>query len=592
VKVVSDYNKGPNQVFADPAHALESVLDFQDLVGTSARELRDWQAKLGPDFRLSLVTCRKGTGPTLFNAVAVREKTPRLIRFLPESPPAIHPADLIRDHNDGFLPLHFCNYYPQPGQNAGWAQGQIWFKGDSDSQRKEIYHWVGNLDTIKNTLAEYKADNRRVRCLEFLPGIEGAPSLCIGGDQEKRNWEPQYSLSPEELLKAVEKYRSKGWRPDVLTPCWEDDELRFLLVGVNNAGGSDWRFRMDMTLDQYRKESAGQRERGWFPLALASYGNEAEVRYVAVWVRGRTPDTPLPKSVPPDARTLADRAVKAVSWTGAGEKGLFADEARALKDVLDFQEIVGVGSEELKSWQGKLDAKFRLSHLTGRKGPGPSLFNAIAVREKQLRPSRALVDLDPKTADVMWQRLTPAEGFRPLAVFGTLSADQQLPWIHHSVWVKDGQVPSTWHGSLKTIVDGLQHGRDIKYRPVYLAATMSPEGLACNTALGPDQGRAWDPFYSIPPEDLLSVVEFYKGKGWRPDVVAPYWNGKQYQYMLVVVDNSDKVDWRFRMDMTLAQYKDESAAQRKQGLFPLALTSYRNDAGVFYAAVFVRYRNP
>src|SRR5262249_36464274 len=125
-----------------------------------------------------------------------------------------------------------------------------------------------------------------------------------------------------------------------------------------------------------------------------------------------------------------------------------------------------------------------------------------------------------------------------------------------------------------------------------LAATLSPEGLGCNTALGPDQGRAWEAFFSISPAELPSVIEFYKGKGWRPDVVAPYRDGDQSRYMLVVVDNSDEVDWRFRMDMTFAQYKDESAEQRKQGLFPLALTSSGNDADVRYAAVFVRYHHP
>ena len=42
-----------------------------------------------------------------------------------------------------------------------------------------------------------------------------------------------------------------------------------------------------MSPKQYQKESAEQKEKGFFPLALASYGDDAKARYTAIWVRGR-----------------------------------------------------------------------------------------------------------------------------------------------------------------------------------------------------------------------------------------------------------------------------------------------------------------
>ena len=66
----------------------------------------------------------------------------------------------------------------------------------------------------------------------------------------------------------------------------------------------------------------------------------------------------------------------------------------------------------------------------------------------------------------------------------------------------------------------------------------------------------------------------------------------QRRHMLVDVDNSDKVDWRFRMDMSLAEYQKESARQSRLGLFPLAISSYGNEADIRYVAIFVRIRNP
>ena len=68
------------------------------------------------------------------------------------------------------------------------------------------------------------------------------------------------------------------------------------------------------------------------------------------------------------------------------------------------------------------------------------------------------------------------------------------------------------------------------------------------------------------------------------------WSPFRLYFMLVGVDNSDQVDWRFRMDMTLPQYHEESAAQKRDRLFPLAIASYGNDADVRYAAIWVRYR--
>jgi hypothetical protein len=45
------------------------------------------------------------------------------------------------------------------------------------------------------------------------------------------------------------------------------------------------------------------------------------------------------------------------------------------------------------------------------------------------------------------------------------------------------------------------------------------------------------------------------------------------------------------MDMSLKEYQAESAEQRRQGLFPLALISYSGKTGARYAAIWVRFRN-
>jgi hypothetical protein len=77
---VSGMGESRARVHTDRTRGLEDVLDFRDLIGANPAEFRDWHARLERGFRLAFVTCRRGTGPPLLNAVAVREKTPRLLR--------------------------------------------------------------------------------------------------------------------------------------------------------------------------------------------------------------------------------------------------------------------------------------------------------------------------------------------------------------------------------------------------------------------------------------------------------------------------------------------------------------------------------
>ena len=59
-------------------------------------------------------------------------------------------------------------------------------------------------------------------------------------------------------------------------------------------------------------------------------------------------------------------------------------------------------------------------------------------------------------------------------------------------------------------------------------------------------------------------------KGWRPDVLAPHWDGERYRFMLVFRDNPEPVDWRLQIDMNLQDYKKASAEEKEKGRFPLS----------------------
>jgi len=237
-----------------------------------------------------------------------------------------------------------------------------------------------------------------------------------------------------------------------------------------------------------------------------------------------------------------------------------------------------------------LGPAFRIASLTDRKGTGVTLFNAVAIRESKTKESNLIFEARDHNAE--WKRFTQQDGMRPIVQFATVSADPAPASLHNSVWVKDGYGPYTWWASLQEIFDLVRKEQANNRRPIYLASTVAPEGQSSEADWGPDAGRAWEAFFTATEEELFSTIEFYQRKNWRPDVIAPYWENGVLAFMIVVVDNSDQIDWRFRTHMNLKEYQAESAAQKARGLFPLSVSSYGNGADVRYSAIFVRHRTP
>ena len=582
---ISGVGKRATRFFADPARGLEGILDHREIAGADADAFRRWRASLGHDFRLAHLSTRQGTGPTLFNAVAVREKTPRLVRFRADVPDDVGQKNFDLLTEDGFRPASLT-LRPLHDPKARWAESQIWLKD-------QIGYGVrgGTFADLLARIKEHKGQGLRPIGLDAVPTPDGVRFASNFVEVRDRPWEVELSLTADELLETVGSYKDRGWRPDVLTPYWDGGRLRFMLVAVGNDDGPDWRFRTEASLAQFEKESAGQRAGGLFPLAIASYGHGSDVRYAATWVRHRAPGTEPPPPEVPDAAAVADRSAHAVSWAAPASKGLYEDKARALEGVVDFREVVGNTSKELRGWQEKLDPEYRISLVTSRRGDGPPLFNAVAVREVKQTASRFYLEIPEASGQQVWDK-NREDGFRIAACCANLDENHRSPGNSTQVWVKDGVGQWFWHDKMPNITGGNRQGKSEGGRPIDMDAKPSPTGLQCSTTLGGDQGRAWEVFYTLTPEELLTTVEFYRRKGWRPDVLVPYQEEGQQRNILVVVDNHDEVDWRFRMDMDPVEYRKESARQKHDGLFPLGLASYGKDADIRYAAIFVRYRHP
>jgi tRNA A-37 threonylcarbamoyl transferase component Bud32 len=276
-----------------------------------------------------------------------------------------------------------------------------------------------------------------------------------------------------------------------------------------------------------------------------------------------------------------------VEWTGQGEKHTFADPDRPLKGVLDFRELTGATPKEFQDWQAGLAPDFRVSFLSNRNGIGPPLFNAVAVKERAPVAARVFADMTEEEAGKVEGRLKN-EGAN-LSITGHASYVIGGKWFYSQLWTGE-HGGYHWIGSLDNIRDKAEEEKANGSRPYAVDGAAWGDDHWYHVFGGADQGVAWKWFDGLTPQAVLSTVGDYRERGWRPDVLAPYWDGERFVFCLVVRDNPEHVDWRLQLDMTRAECAAVTANQKEQGLFPLAITSYGDEADVRYAALWVRYR--
>ncbi len=276
--------KGPTHPFLAPEHNIRNgILDFRDIAGATPKEFRDWQTGLGPDFRVSFLSNRAGLGPPLFNGVAVRDRIPipsRVFIGLTDDEAKKVGDQLKAEGLDLDYRVHCA--YAEAGQ---YRHSELWAPGTGGG-----YFWFGSFDFAKGKVSEERASHKRPYALDWAAVGDGQMYSAFGVDDPSDAWKAFFNLTADKLLATVEEYRAKGWRPDVVTPYWDGERYRFMLVVLDNPEPVDWRLQIDMSLQEYKKVSAEEKEKGLYPLSLTSYGDEAAVKYAALWVRYRFPE--------------------------------------------------------------------------------------------------------------------------------------------------------------------------------------------------------------------------------------------------------------------------------------------------------------
>ena len=95
----------------------------------------------------------------------------------------------------------------------------------------------------------------------------------------------------------------------------------------------------------------------------------------------------------------------------------------------------------------------------------------------------------------------------------------------------------------------------------------------------------WQEYYSLGRNELVALVAKERARGWRPDVLSCFWDGKEARFMAVMVENPQKLEWEFDHGLSQEAYEKARAAREQSGWHPAEVLSYTVDSAVRYAAL-------
>jgi serine/threonine protein kinase len=289
-------------------------------------------------------------------------------------------------------------------------------------------------------------------------------------------------------------------------------------------------------------------------------------------------------------------AIKELSRTVIPEPGVGFVDSRAYlplseggrRPVIDFAEIHGASPEAVVRWANSLDPGFIPFTLGSHASAKPSQVHAIAVKLAGL-PLEWEVWYGPRNDD----RLPPVKfekaGYRALQIHYCFDRDQD---VHHlRVWVRDPLPRAYWAHPNRTLDGHMAEHRKQGFKPDLFLPCQRPNPAAFNIHWMADSGRnKWRAEADLQREQLSRFSDEARANDLFVSLITGYQDEKgNTRFGMVAWENPAGLDWAFKLDLTTAEYETELSRRKKDGLRPVAVTSYGDVANPRYAASWVRY---
>jgi hypothetical protein len=384
----------------------------------------------------------------------------------------------------------------------------------------------------------------RVSDKELLAGCQFGPDDGVA-------WAVHESLSEGDLRAAVDKDRSRGYRPDCLSCYLDGTQVRFLAVSVENSTHAEWVLRTNLTAAEYEGAMAEQAARGLIPHAVTSYLKDGEARYAAIWI---TAPPIVPAATLPAPPTPAEPI---------------------------FREVHDIEPGRLDAWAAELTkAGFRPTCLSARAGSREPRLNGIAVpgyRNQQIRFT--LIPVDDKWSNQgPWNELSNT--FR--CTCRLLYADGPRV-VDANAWVQGAGYRHTWIGPVRDVFKQAAEDFRERARPVQVGLAHRVDGSQVAACLmEPDLGIVQEIHANATEAQLDKRLEGLRQKGHRPDFLTCSMAGNDLRFTVLAIENRPRINWLVDKDLSTAAYERALTERPKAGMRPVSVASYLKGAETRY----------
>jgi len=261
-------------------------------------------------------------------------------------------------------------------------------------------------------------------------------------------------------------------------------------------------------------------------------------------------------------------------------------------------ETHGATKERLIAWADNLPEGYRPSWISVRATEKHPLFDAVAIETADRGDwNLEFLKNENKEATASFEKQRRARRIEIYNVFKNPVEFEKLV-----VW-SNGEHTAWWNQGRDYIADKVQadskssNGSRRQRMSNGVNETWLPSGL-CSHDEHYSLLTTWQPYgesqaeMSLSDDELLTKIDEYRKKGWRPHLVDSILYSSPQRYLAVFVDNPRAEKWDFSPRLTTNDYRRQLLTVDSKGGRPRCVCSREENGEIYYSVVWDYPVNP
>jgi len=273
-------------------------------------------------------------------------------------------------------------------------------------------------------------------------------------------------------------------------------------------------------------------------------------------------------------------------------------DAPANKSLKYSSQVHGASKQQLIAWGESLPEGYRPSWISVRATEKQPLFDAIAIESADRGDwNLEFLNNENKEARASFEKQRGARRIEVYNVFkNPVEFEKLVVWSNgeHTAWSNRGKefFAARVQADSPT-TNGLQRQR----RSNGVTETWLPSGL-CSHDEHYSLLTTWQPYgdcqaeLSLSYDELLSKVDEYRKKGWRPHIVDSILYSSPQRYLAIFVDNPRTEKWDFSPRLKTNEYRQQLSTVDSKGGCPRCVCSQEENGEIYYSVVWDFPVNP